>query len=123
LKAALIDTDEQISDIDWQELPSNFNLSITAKGHYYLVEMLNKFFYLDLVLQDTPIFDKTLFEKLKTIFPRSNEDGTRNIIVRREAVKIFLEYLKFMEEKQSTQVKRLYSGLVNEIETHFQPGV
>lgn len=115
MKASLIDTDEQLTDIDWKELPSRFNMCLTSKGHYYLLELLNKFSYIDLVLQDTPIFDHTFFETIKSEFPEATEKGVRKIEQRKNVVKLFMEYLKSYEEKQSNQAKVVYGNITIEM--------
>lgn len=117
LKAALIDTDEQLSDVEWKELPSEYNLSLTAKGHYYIKELINRFHYYDLILQDCPIFDATQFEKLRSLFPFSNKTGNRNLEGRIKCIIEFLSYLKNMEEKQSSQVRAVYGNLVDSFST------
>src|SRR5690606_35943385 len=49
-----LDTDEQLSDIDWKDLPESFNVAVTSKGFYYYKKLCYRFHYLDLILQDTP---------------------------------------------------------------------
>ncbi len=120
LKAALIDTNEQISDIEWNDLPTNFSLTLTAKGHYYLNELIYKFHYYDLILQDCPIFDLDYFEKLKLAFPLSYDDGNRNLESRCKCTLEYISYLNFMESKQSIQVKLVYGTLVDDLMKKIQ---
>ncbi|WP_018630460.1 P-loop NTPase fold protein [Niabella aurantiaca] len=115
LKQSLIDTDEQISDVEWKDLPNEFNLSLTAKGHYYLKELVNRFHYYDLILQDCPIFNSVEFDKLKTAFPLSNENGIRYLPDRKQCVTEFISYLQNMEQRQSNQVKTVYGNLMDTI--------
>jgi len=115
IKAALVDTDEQLSDVEWMELPEKYNLSLTAKGHYYLKEMINRFHYYDLILQDTPVFDIPKFDEIKSVFPLSNEVGIRNIEDRIECMKRFFDYLSHMENKQSRRTKAVYGNIIDSI--------
>lgn len=120
LKASLIDTDEQLSDVEWNELPSSFNLCLTAKGHFYLMSILNRFHYLDLVSQDTPIYDTLQFDKISALFPLSNEQGVRNIVARVDCMRQFISYLKEMELRQPAQVLAVYGDITNTMETQIE---
>lgn len=113
IKSALVDTDEQQSDILWHDLPSKFNMCLTSKGHYYLNEMLNRFHYWDLIIQHTPIFDLEQFAFIRASFPLTNEFGTRDITHRIENIRQFFRYMKLMEEKQSLQVKTVYGNIID----------
>ncbi len=120
IKASLIDTDEQQSDISWHKLPSQYNLGLTKKGFYYLKEMIHRFYYWDLIVQDTPIYDMKHFDLIKADFPLAGENGGRNIHHRIKDIRLFLEYLKSMEEKQSTQVKTVYGNITDSIIQHIE---
>jgi Cdc6-like AAA superfamily ATPase len=119
LKYNLIDTDEQLSDVEWDVLPKNLNLGITSKGYYYFKELSTRFHYIDLCLQDTPIFDKEKFEKLKSDFPLSDSSGKRTLTGRRDSVMDFIDYLKQQENKQANNMKTIYG----EITTHICNGL
>ena len=101
---SLIDTDEILTDIDKKDIPDDLNLTITLKGYYYIKELCTRFYYFDLVLQDTPIYDEDCFQKIYSSFPLSNEDGKRSLSGRKESVKSFLDYLNKCEEKQSNRI-------------------
>ncbi len=115
IKAALIDTDENLTDVLWYEVPSNFNIGLTAKGHYYLKELVHKFHYWDIIIQDTPVYDSQHFDIIKAAFPPAQDNGTRNIQQRVEAVRLFLNYLKAMEDKQSAQVITVYGSIIDNV--------
>ncbi len=115
LKFNLIDTDEQLSDVEWDVLPKNLNIGITSKGHYYFKELCTRFHYIDLCLQDTPIFDKGYFEKLKAIFPQSDATGKRLLSERLESVHVFIDYLKEKESKQANNLKIMYGEITDHI--------
>ena len=119
LKYNLIDTDEQLSDIEWDILPRNLNIGITSKGYYYFKELSTRFHYIDLCLQDTPIFDKTFFENIKAVFPQSDTSGKRLLSDRLESVKFFIEYLKQRESKQANNLRTMYG----DISTHICNGL
>jgi hypothetical protein len=115
IKASLVDTDEQLSDVEWTELPEVFNIAITAKGFYYLNDLVYRFHYHDLVAQDTPIYDYNVYEKMQHSFPVSSHEGNRNLELRKEFVRIFIDYLSRMDSKQSNQVRRVYKNFVSVI--------
>lgn len=115
LKFNLIDTDEQLSDIEWESLSTNLNIGITSKGHYYYKELSSRFHYIDLCLQDTPIFDKAAFESLKAAFPLSDTNGKRLLSSRVESVNLFIEYLKQKEDKQANNLKTMYGSITTHI--------
>lgn len=115
IKNNFIDTDEQLSDVDWELLPKDLNIGITSKGHYYYKELVTRFHYIDLCLQDTPIFDKESFEKLKSDFPLSDVNGKRLLSSRLDSVKNFIDYLKLQESKQANNVKTIYSLITDHI--------
>ncbi|MBC7553834.1 MAG: hypothetical protein H7257_07625, partial [Taibaiella sp.] len=115
IKNELIDSDVVFTDVIWKELklPSEFNIGITLKGHYYFKKMLYRFHYYDIVVQDTPIFNDDYFARMKAIFPESSETGKRNVQQKITLVRQFLLYLRSMENKQSNQAKAVY-GLFTE---------
>lgn len=115
LKASLVDTDEQLSDVEWNELPKAYNLNITSKGFYYLKEIINRFHYYDLIGQDTPIYDTNYYNGLSSIFPISSAEGSRNLELRKDYVKLFIDYLVKMENKQPTQIRTVYNSLMTNI--------
>src|SRR5579864_1193987 len=71
---------------------------ITAAGRYYLRYLVNKFTYLDLVLQDTPIADNTAFEEMKDLLT------SRELEDRFARVETFLTYLLAEEEREHSAV-------------------
>lgn len=115
LKFNLLDTDEQLSDVEWEVLPKNLNIGITSKGYYYFKELSTRFHYIDLCLQDTPIFDNTSFESLKAVFPQSDTSGKRLLSNRVDSVNIFIEYLKQKESKQANNLKTMYGNITTHI--------
>ncbi|NVJ63787.1 MAG: hypothetical protein HWD84_06105 [Flavobacteriaceae bacterium] len=116
LKNILIDTDDQMSDIIWDRLPSQFNISITSKGYYYYKELFTKFHYMDLVIQDTPIFSNDFFEKMLSAFPKSDEKGKRKLDERLNCILIFSQYLHEMEEKQPNQAIAVFGKITTLID-------
>lgn len=101
LKLELIETDEILTDIKWVNLPEKvFNVCISAKGYYYLNEVMNRFYYFELVLQDTPIFDEVFFNNMCQVFPHCTENGKRNMNNRIETVECFMRYLGEQENHE-----------------------
>lgn len=115
LQASLIDTDDQLSDIEWMEMPSDLSICLTAKGFYYVKSLINRFLYTDLVAQDTVIFDEKAYTEMLQIFPRSNAEGTRNFELRKEFAGKFVEYLNNMHINQASKVKHVFESLITEI--------
>lgn len=115
-KYRLIETDDLISDIEIQtELIENQSISISLKGHYYLNDLKNEFSYLEMILQDTQIFDDDFFVKIKEVFPLSNEHGKRQLDLRIETVKRFMKYLEHEEKKESIESEMIAKDIVKEI--------
>lgn len=108
LEKELLETEDFLSDIDLGSLEININLCISSKGYYYFKELIKRFHYFDLILQDTPIFSQGHFEKIKNIFPISDSNGLRNLSSRVETVKLFLLYLEEEENKQATAVIKIF---------------
>lgn len=123
LKLGMIDSQESITDTHWSSISDKVSVSISSKGHYYLNSVISTFVYLDLVLQDTPIFDTNVFVKLRSTFPHATDGTGRRDIERRMAcVKHFVEYLKKREadlppgliKKYGTLTSHLNSGELQE---------
>lgn len=100
LKDNFIETDKLLSDVRWNELPKNdFAITITAKGHYYITNLVNRFYYIELVLQDTPIANKDKYEDIVKHFPIPEvSKGKRDMFIRARVVYLFVKYL---EESQN----------------------
>lgn len=94
----LIETKASESDIE-QQLPisENSEFKLTQAGNYYLTKLINRFHYLDLILQDTPIYEEYYFDRLIEVFPEVDDYGERDIEYRVITVTTFIEYLKKME--------------------------
>jgi hypothetical protein len=115
MKLGLVDTDNLLTDVTWQILPANTNIGITSKGYYYYKQLIGRFHYIDLVLQDTPIFEKEYFDTIKSSFPISDPKGKRLLFDRAQTANSFLEYLSHMEKKQPRQLLTAYGSLIDYI--------
>lgn len=120
IKAALLDTDEQFSDVEWTDLPDEYNLTLTEKGFYYLKILIYKFHYYDLIFQDTPIFDSKLLSILVEAFPKSSNSGVRNVQLRKEFATQFFSYLDFMEHKQGLSTITVFGSFVEKIKEQVE---
>lgn len=120
IKENLVETDKIISDISWTKLPNNdFSITITAKGHYYVKELVNRFHYFELVLQDTPISDQKIFNKIQKEFPIPEIRGKKDICVRVKIVEMFLEYLKSCVARyENSDLCNKYGNMVENILTY-----
>lgn len=113
IKAALLDTDEQLSDVEWENLPDEFNLTLTAKGYYYLNILSKRFLYQDLVFQDTPVYNQDFYNELIDVFPHSSKEGNRNFELRKQFILKFWDYLEMMEVNQGNQIRTIYGFIRN----------
>ena len=73
-------------------------ISITSIGVYYIKLLLGRFHYIDLILQDTPIYDDEFYKELAKVFPNSEENGNRNVSQRKLSVEKFVDYLTSQEK-------------------------
>ena len=107
-----IETDKVLSDIMWNCLPEEtFSITITAKGHYYITELMNRFYYIELILQDTPLFEKEVYENLIQRFPiPEKSNGKKDMRVRIDVVQIFIDYLKKIESKSNNALLQTKYG-------------
>lgn len=115
-----IETDKVLSDISWIYLPEEtFSITITAKGHYYVTELINRFYYVELILQDTPLFEKEVYESLVQKFPiPEKSNGKKDMKVRVNVVKTFINYLETIERKSNNALlKTKYGNLVDNMLT------
>lgn len=116
LKSGLLESENIISDTEWDNLPKeDFNISISSKGYYYFTNLKNRFHYLDLVLQDVPIFENKYFQEILKIFPIADAKGKRFLFDRKNALSIFIEYLKYEETKQSKEILKRYGSVLDDM--------
>lgn len=119
LNQEFIDSDEILSDLKWFQLPEReFNISISPKGFYYIKDLINHFHYLDMVLQDTPIYINEHYSKIRTVFPLADEKGKRNMEQRISTVKEFLHYLEIQEKKQAKAILNRFGSIVEAIKNN-----
>ena len=73
---------------------------ITPAGRYYLRYLANRFAYLDLVCQDTPIADRRVFDEIKELI------SSRELEDRFKRVEAFVGYLTREEEIEHAAILR-----------------
>ncbi len=101
LEYRLIETDDSSSDKEFNtQLTNHKSISISLKGKYYLETLLTKFSYMELCLQDTPIYGEDNFNKIRETFPLANENGKRSLSQRYENALLFLKYLEDREQNE-----------------------
>jgi len=116
LNQEFIDSDEILSDLKWFQFPEReFNISISPKGYYYIKELINHFHYLDMVLQDTPIYVNEYYSKIRAGFPLADVRGKRNMEQRIFTVIEFIHYLEFQENKQAKSIIGRFGSIVDSI--------
>ncbi|HEX2898948.1 MAG TPA: hypothetical protein VHS96_04435, partial [Bacteroidia bacterium] len=109
----LISTSEYAEDIEEEPKIINTSLiAITSVGVFYLRSLLGRFHYIDLVLQDTPIYDPTSFEELSRVFPESDENGNRRLDGRKSSALAFLKYLSAEEKKDRVFIENFDDKII-----------
>ncbi|HCZ35176.1 MAG TPA: hypothetical protein DHV26_04545, partial [Cytophagales bacterium] len=105
----LIFTNDFTSDIETEnELKPSHHLGITQAGVFYCKNLINKFYYHDLIVQDTPIFDDKFFQGISREFPEADAHGNRDIQGRKKSVMTFLDYLQAQEILDHTRKENSY---------------
>lgn len=74
-----------------------FQVKITQGGIYYINNLINTFAYLDIILEDTLIYDENFYDEMLANFSPPDALGKKIIHKRLKTVKIFIEYLKKQE--------------------------
>lgn len=118
IRWGLVQTDSVIEDTNSSTfnsvLPSQA-LSISLKGYYYINKLMNRFSYLDLVLQDTPIYDSNKFSSLLETFPKANQNGKRSLSRRLKVTQTFIEYLKSQEKFEHVGNYDIFKGIIDDM--------
>lgn len=117
IKENLIETDKIISDISWTKLPNNeFSITISAKGHYYITELVNRFHYFELILQDIPFYEQKVFNEIYKEFPIPERNGKKDLFVRVKIVEMFIEYLRScITRYENSDLCNKYGNMVENI--------
>lgn len=117
LEHGFIDADKKLTDIKWYSIDrEDISLTITSKGYYYITEIINNFYYIDMVLQDTPFFSQDEFNLIKSNFAYRDADHKRDIAKRLLSVKNFMSYLKAEENKTcALSIMKAYGSIVDQI--------
>ena len=85
------------------------------KGHHYINTLISNFSYIEMALEDTPIFNDVAFAKIKSSFPLSDDYGKRNIYDRVAVVENFLAYLQQEEKTETLESEIFGKGIVSQI--------
>lgn len=105
LRYGMIDTDSVVSDIDTEEtVEDSARIALTRKGYFYLTNVCKRFYYLDLVVMDTPIYERIAYEQILSAFPEPDVHGKRVLDRRIEVAEMFFEYLKKEEKYDNPRV-------------------
>jgi GTPase SAR1 family protein len=103
LKYRMIETDDNASDRELFAKLEEQSICASQKGVYYTTVLICEFSYIDLVLQDTPIFDTDSYTKIRQAFPSDKGHDKRNLVKRRETVILFMDYLKKQEINENIE--------------------
>ena len=112
----LVETENQLSDVD--DLPNislDESICISMKGHHYINTLINNFSYIEMALEDTPIFNDVAFAKIRSSFPLSDDYGKRNIYNRVAVVEDFLAYLQQEEKTETLESEIFGKGIISQI--------
>ena len=124
INLSLVDTDSNLSDVDKKEfIVEQIKLCITLKGYYYVKELITRFHYIDLILQDTPIYDESYFNDIFNLFPLSDESGKRNLNQRLNCVNKFIEYIKFVESNQPNRIILQFGSFYEHIKLNLEKDI
>lgn len=105
----LIETENQISDVEnISDLCVEESICISMKGHHYINSLVNEFSYIEMILEDTPIYDDNMYGQIKATFPLADDDGKRNLGQRVDVVEKFIAYLA--QEEKSETIESEYFG-------------
>jgi hypothetical protein len=112
----MIDSKDLLSDIDWMKaMESEAQVGITSKGYYYFNELIWRFTYLDLVLQDTPVYAIEAYEKIRQQFPPADDLGKRALDKRLGTTRAFVEYLVTREALEAQTVIARFGRIWSDI--------
>ena len=112
----MIDTKDLLSDIDWMKaMEQEALIGITPKGYYYFNDFIWRFTYIDLVLQDTPIYSEEQYKAIKNIFPAADERGKRPLDRRLQTSQAFIEYLISREQVEAQAVVSRFGLVVSDV--------
>ena len=103
---------------EMQKLERSDSIAINLKGHYYINNLINRFHYLELVAQDTPIFNNDSFEEISSKYVNPDDKGRRRLDHRMEFVKSFYEYLVKAEQKETVDNDQIEIGVMNNIKNN-----
>ena len=116
LSYGLVESQEHITDTD--EIVLNMDMDsigVTLKGHYYVCDLVNRFHYLELVAQDTPIFDPVSFSELIAAYVEPDLKGYRRLDKRVEFVKLFYAYLVESEHRETSNGDNVIKDVMKSI--------
>lgn len=116
----LVETGVLASDIRKSDIELNdIDVYISAKGRFYIEHIINKFYYLDMVVQDTPILKEEDFNEIRSVFPERDEKAKRDLSQRLSVVTKFMSYLERVEKEQvSNHAKEKYGYVTNNIKVY-----
>lgn len=80
-------------------------IRLTPTGRYYLIKLHRKFEYIDLVMQDTPFFNREVFDQIEVLCDANDMKS------RFERCEIFLNYLEDQEEEELITIEKISSGV------------
>lgn len=123
-KLHLIETDKQLSDVEDASLNDvTDSICISLKGHHYVNTLINDFAYIEMTLEDTPIYDIDSYQQIKTNFPLSNEHGKRDLQKRVEIVNTFISYLEAAEKLETIESEKFAKNIAKQIRYGVQKDI
>jgi len=101
LENGMINSESYYADVQELNLDlTEFQITITQCGMYYVQRLITEFFYIDLIIQDTVIYNEEKFSVLKNYFRSPDDKGKRPLDLRIKLAHTFVEYLKEVEDAE-----------------------
>ena len=100
------DTENKSNEIE------TFQVKITQGGIYYIKNLINTFYYIDIILEDTLIFDESDFNEILNSYSYPDSYGKKQIHKRLKTTKLFFEYLK---KQELNEHQNFYSDSLNKV--------
>ncbi len=116
LNYRFIETSDNFSDNEFTaDLKENDSICISLKGYYYIRVLIADVTYMEMMLQDTPIFDRDSFEAIRRNFSIPNDNGKQNLHDRINTVELFIKYLEKCEFGETNEMAGIAKDIIREI--------
>lgn len=108
LRYGLIETPNSLSDTPDLKINDDSKFKITLSGKYYICDLVSRSIYLDLIAQDTPIYDDQLLKEMGNIFPVAERDSGYRDMSRR--IKVINKFIEYLDKQEKSDLSRSGDG-------------